>query len=195
MSLVDDKFKRRLARRLALAGQRKVRPRLSRLSDTLARSLVIEVRRIPGDKGNVSSRLHIPHYWAVYAHDGRKPFRKGRYMVWFRNPRLDPRLQGGKSPKRASQLRSLTRDQWIAALRLRNQWIRLGGDPFDAPVIITKVIRRATPPNRFFGNAPGDGMFGFGEIASRLATAEFSRHVKSVMGDALFERDEAVGRL
>ena len=195
MTIEDDKFKRRLARRLALAAQRRARPKVARASDTLARNMIVSTQRIPGARGDVAGKVSIPHYWALYVHDGRRPFRKQKFMVWFRNPRLDPRLVNGKTPKRASQLRSLTRAQWLAAVRLRDEWIKQGGDPFDAPVIITKAVRKSTKATPFFGNAPGEGMFGFIDDTHRIARAEMSRHVRKVMGDALFERDTAVATI
>lgn len=179
-----DKFKRRLARRLGQAALRKARPRVSRSSETLARSMQVNVFRLPGRLGTVQASVHIPHYWAVYVHDGRRPFRKGRYMVWWRNPKLDPRLQNGKSPRRARNVRRLTRDQFLAAMALRDEWIKQGGDPFDAPVIITKAIRKPTRPNTFFSNEPAGGMFGFRDIAGRIAQDEMSRFVKDFLGDS-----------
>lgn len=157
--------------------------------------MVIVVRRVPGRGRNVQGVLHIPHYWALFVHDGRGPFRKGRYMIWYRDPRLDPRLQNGKTPKRVKDLRKLTRDQWRRAVEIRNRWIEAGGDPYDAPVIITKAIRKPTAATPFFGNDPGEGMHGFSADAGRIAQEEFSRHVRSVMGQSLRVRDRAVASL
>ena len=47
--------------------------------------------------------VNIPHYWAIYYHDGSGPITmpKGKYMVWFRNPEDDPRLKSGFPVKRS----------------------------------------------------------------------------------------------
>lgn len=187
----DDKFKRRLARRLGEAAKRVARPRVAKASTTLADAMEVRVYRLPGAKRSIRADLTIPHYWAVYVHDGRRPFRKGRYMVWWRNPKLDPRLRDGRTPKRARDLRRLSRDQFLAAAALRQQWIKQGGDPYDAPVIITKEVRKATPPNPFFENGSGGGMAGFRSVAGRLAQNEFSRFVREQVGES-FDYSETI---
>lgn len=196
MTLIDDRFKRRLMLRLLDAGKRRARPKIARASRTLARALSSYVVFRSGRYPNVEGYLEIPHYWAVYVHDGRNPFRKQRYMIWWRNPLRDPRLRGGKTPERASQLRSLTRAEWIAANKENRDHLRRGGDPFDMPVIITKVIRRRTPAVPFFDNDSGGGMSGFSTDASRIAQSEFSRHVaRTVPGVGQALKDEAVARI
>lgn len=180
-----DRFRRRLARKLAEAGRRKVRRRVESASKTLARAMVVIPDSSPRRKLAIA-RIHIPHYWAVYVHDGRGPFRmrRGRFMVWWKNPKLDPRLRGGRSPRRAANLRRLTKAEFQAALEDRNAWIAAGGDPYDAPVVITSAIKRRTPPNKFFSNEPGGGMAGFRRgVVSRIAPPEMSRHVKDFLGD------------
>lgn len=139
--------------------------------------------------------MHIPHYWAVYVHDGRRPFSKQSYMVWWRNPKKDPRLRGGVTPKRANQLRRLTPDQWRDALDERKEWIENGGDPYDAPVIITKVIKNATPARLFFANESGGGMHRFVDQANRLGAPEFSKHVMETLGEDFLDSESAIAQL
>lgn len=195
-TVADIRFMQRLAKRIGTAGLRRARPKVSRASRTLARALVLKVRvRESKRRATIEAAIHIPHYWAIYVHDGRKPFRKGRYMVWWRNPKLDPRLQGGKTSKRAGQLRRLNRIQWEAALQSIADWVSAGGDIYDAPVVITKAIRKPTAPTKFFGNAPGEGMHGFINDAGRIVDREFSRHVVRSLGDLLTETDTATVRL
>lgn len=195
MTIQDDRFKRRVGSRLAQAALRKARPSVVRASNTLAKAMTTSVIRLPGANRDVEAKVSIPHYWAVYVHDGRKPFSKANYMVWYRNPRLDPRLQGGKTPRRARNIRRLSRQQWLQALRLRQEWIDQGGDVFDAPVVITKQIRRATRPQPFFDNRAGGGMVGFVDLAHGIVRPEMSRHVRASLGDLLNEKDTAVVNL
>jgi hypothetical protein len=138
----------------------------------------------------VQGGVEIPHYWALYVHDGRRPFRKGRYMVWFRNPNRDPRLRGGKTPKRKNQLRYLSRAQWKDALQLNADWLEAGGDPYLSPVIITKEIKRATPGAFFFEN--DGGMHRMSSTTARLSKEMFSRHVKEFLGEFLRIEEELV---
>jgi hypothetical protein len=55
------------------------------------------------------TEIRTPYYWALAYHNGRGPITmpKGHYMVWFKDPLLDPRLSGGRPFRRAS-LRRLT---------------------------------------------------------------------------------------
>jgi len=64
--------------------------------------------------------IGVPHYWAVFYHDGRGPVRSSRpggFLVWYKNPKDDPR-HGGDFPVRKSQIRSL-RQSGISLERLR----------------------------------------------------------------------------
>ena len=75
-------------------------------SDTLRRALTVQrvsLQRV---------KLHIPHYWAYYVHEGTAPVNmpKGKFMIWFKDPRKDPRLSGGITPMRYNQTRRLTRN-------------------------------------------------------------------------------------
>lgn len=190
----DLRFQRRLARRMGEAGLRIARPKVRMHSETLARAMTLTVGRPSGTRtrarpNDIEARLHIPHYWAVYVHDGRRPFQKGRYMVFWKNPRLDPRRSpSGRTPPRRASLRSLSRAEFIRAVQVRDAWIAAGGDPYDSPVVITKVIRKRTPPTRFFENNAGGGMAGFPAVASRIAQADFSAYVKGRMGESFRER-------
>lgn len=62
-------------------------------------------------------------YWAVYYHDGRGPIkaRPGKFLVFFRDPDDDPRIDGSARdyPKRVADARklSLTKGQFNRLLR------------------------------------------------------------------------------
>ena len=125
--------------------------------------------------------IRVPHYWARFIHDGRGPSPgasgTGKILVWFRNPKDDPRLPGGKYPVRRSDIRRLTRGQFRKWSRINqriiNSYRRFTGKrtltaadyrAMNLPMIIAKN----SPGNRgrvigvpFFSNAPGGGMFGF----------------------------------
>jgi len=75
--------------------------------------------------------LFIPHYWAVYYHDGRGPVRpvNARKLVFFDDPRDDPRLRNGR-PVRESEVQRLTREQYQEGLRRNAERAARGGRPF-----------------------------------------------------------------
>lgn len=135
--------------------------------------------------------LNVPHYWAVWFHDGRGAIRSrpGKKLVWFRAPDEDPRLAGGR-PKTTAEVKRLTRAQFQQALRRNRDAIRAGRVP---PVIIT-TFSGATSPELFFDN--DRGMQGFSERSSRLIRKEFSKFVlKSLKDEGLLnDQDVAVGR-
>ena len=191
----NDRFKRRLAKRVGDAALRIARPKVNRSSTTLARAMRVKVVRIPGDQRNVKASVHIPHYWAVFVHDGRNPFSKSRFMVFFRNPRLDPRLQGGKTPRRASQLRPLGQAGFERAKQLLRDHRRAGGSSIDAPVTFTKTIRKPTAAARFFDNRSAEGMAGFDGQANQIGSPLFSRHVKATLGENFDRRGSITVRL
>ena len=65
-----------------------------------------------------SGRLFIPHFWAIYQHDGRGPVKvkNARSLVFFVNPADDPRLAGGY-PIKLSQIKKLTKEQFRAGMQ------------------------------------------------------------------------------
>ena len=74
--------------------------RIATPSSTLKTAMTVSYRALPRLHQIV---VHIPHYWAIYYHDGSGPVTmpKGKYMVWFRDPHDDPRLKGGLPVTRA----------------------------------------------------------------------------------------------
>lgn len=80
--------------------------------------------------------LGVPHYWAVYYHDGRSPALAApqRWLVWYPNPKDDPRHRGNY-PVRATQIR-----------RLDIPWHQL----WDDVVAGRAVIAKASPRDRRF---------------------------------------------
>lgn len=75
-------------------------------SGTLQQAMVV-VKIRSGNSG-AAYKLFIPHYWATYVHDGRGTVRpkRGKWLVWFKDIRKDPRLYGGY-PVRLSEAKAL----------------------------------------------------------------------------------------
>lgn len=115
---------------------------------------------VPGPGVNrfaVESRgkLTIPHYWAVIVHDGRKrvSMPPGRFLIWYKNPRNDPRFPGRSTPARLAARLSF-RDLYSTKAEFKAR-IKKDRDKL--------IISRTSGPvaaNPFFGNEPGQGMHG-----------------------------------
>lgn len=181
--MADEAFQRRLLNEIGRAARRKVRPLIRTYKGKPIRQLQRALRLVlvSDDK----AVLRIPHYWAVYVHDGRNaPFgpRTSVFLIWWKDPRQDPRLSGGQTPERASQLRSLTPDEFRDAVQARDDALRAGR---ESPVVITRRVRRQTPPSRFFGNGPGEGMAGFVVEANRIGQQEFKRFALNLLKNEL----------
>ena len=94
-------------------------------------------------------KLTIPHYWAIYVHDGRRaltpPFRTAKFLAWFRDPTKDPRLIDGEGPQRLSEVHYLrqvwSREQFKAALA--------SGD-----LVLSRFAPATIPGERFFTTPP-----------------------------------------
>ena len=181
-------FRRRLLLAIGRFGVRWVRPKIpSKTLRAATRFETIGESLGPFNAllGQNTGRIHVPHYWALFVHDGRLPFSMpfGHYMVWFKDPHLDPRLTGGKTPERASQLRHLTAEQFKEAVEL-------------GLVIVARRIRKATPPTPFFENGAGGGMFGFAEAVNQKFGVEVQGYIRDQIGPKLFqETDTAVATL
>jgi hypothetical protein len=171
---------------VARRARRHVTPKIP--SRTLRAALQVSIEETVGV---MFARLHLPHYWAIYAHDGRGPISKQRgFLVFFRNPDDDPRLAAGY-PERAAAIRHLTREQWRAGLERNRRHIAAGGDPFDAPMI---VVRRVGPAQGAFFFTRG--MAGFLESeASPEIRERFDRFIQQVIDDGLHEKKTAVLRI
>lgn len=125
---------------------------ISRVLNILARRAFALVRdRIPSETLRAALKvvltdkqavLFIPHYWAIYVHDGRGAVtpKDAVWLVWFADPQDDPRIRGGY-PVRGSDVRRLTKAQWLDGLR-RNQENELEGlDPY-------MIVRQYSGPAR-----------------------------------------------
>ena len=84
------------------------------------------------DENRSRAHLFIPHYWAIYYHDGRGSVspRSAKKLVFFDNPREDPRNRGGARAVRASGERRLTKAQYEQGLRINAERRARGQRPF-----------------------------------------------------------------
>lgn len=84
------------------------------------------------DESNARARLFIPHYWAIYLHDGTSGAnpRSASKLVFFDNPKDDPRRRGARKPERASQERRLTKAEYADGLRVNAERAARGQRPF-----------------------------------------------------------------
>ncbi len=75
-------------------------------SGTLRRALNC---RVDATGADVEAILSVPHYWAIYYHDGRGEIRakKGKVLVWFASIEDDPRVNASGHPIRVSDRKKL----------------------------------------------------------------------------------------
>ena len=142
-----------LMRALLQAGRAFVTPKIR--SKTLRNSL----RTVVDFSGN-RGRLNIPYYWARYYHDGRGPVYPvyKKWLVWFKDPRKDPRLAQGYPMTRTQAMSRRLRMSPAVFSALRQS-----GD------II--VVKRSGPAkaNPFFT----EGMRGFKTVADQVVRRQF----------------------
>ena len=167
MAEKEETFLKRLAKELAQQAVSFVRPSIP--SKTLRTALRAQVFS-PGH-----SSAYIPHYWALYVHDGRGPFGpyRAKFLVWFRDPRNDPRLDNGHQVERFSQVKRLTKEQFAFWLD-QNRIAREAGQP--VPMIVTKFVKTPQQASKFFENEPGGGMAGFSRVANDVGTPMCRKH-------------------
>lgn len=193
----DRDFLIELTEQLAEAALRHAKPKIAVHSKTLAET----VTKVRISRTEVA--VHLTHYWAIYVHDGRRAFTTPGMMIWFRNPKDDPRLRasGGQTPARRTQLRSMYEfETEFKYWKAKNREVDPDGTrPQLRPMVVTRSSG-AVQPKRFFEN--DGGMRGFPEKAAAIVRRMFSEHVMESTavatgnkGKGTVIRDEAVGRL
>jgi hypothetical protein len=155
----------------------------ARLAVSRASRQLTEAMQVIRDSDDLV-RLHIAHYWAIYLHDGRGSMgpKKAKFLVYFNNPHEDPRLPGARYPRRAAQVRRLTKQQfyfWLEQNRLARE---RGTRP---PMIIVKRVGPAKGKH-FFGNRPGEGMFGTLGFAREDANRIVQEEMRKEIGEEFF---------
>jgi len=120
------------------------------------------------------ARLAVPHYWAIYYHDGRGPVRpkRGRFLVYFRSIEDDPRVRpSSASPERYTQTKRL---------RLKPETFRRL--VAQGKMIVTTGVGPAAP-NPFFRK-----LNDFSGRAGRITRPAFSRYVRQALRDEKLDR-------
>lgn len=187
MPFTPEEMLLRAARETALAAARRARPLIP--SRTLRAALRID-EEIDGT--TVRAILSVPHYWALYLHDGRGPIqaKPGGFLVFFRDIRDDPRVSNG-FPVRMSDIVRLTKEQFREGLRRNRQHLAAGGSPLEVPMI---VVRRVGPAAgvAFFS----EGLAGFVDSeGGTIISGEFDRWIQSIVDDGLHETSTVRVRL
>jgi hypothetical protein len=143
------------------------------------------------DAPEARAELFIPHYWAVYYHDGRGPLVpvNANKLVFFADPKDDPRLVNGY-PVRATDIIRLTKEDYQAGLAENARRRANGEGPFMF-VLDTVGPAKARP---FFEELAR----GAADRASDVVLAEFDDFIQDLVDtdpDLQGERSEATGHL
>lgn len=141
-----------------------------------SRTLKAAVRLII-DENEQRADLFIPHYWAIWYHDGRgrvSPV-SARKLVFFDNKNNDPRLPGGRYPETEAQVRRLTRRQYQDGLRINRERAELGLRPFM--FVVDSV--RASRPRPFFDRLSQGSAKRADPVALRIFERELLREIDS----------------
>ncbi len=160
--------KRRLTRRiLEDLGQQELARVKGLIGSTTLRNAIRLIITESEDRGD----LFIPHYWAIWYHDGRGSVSPvtARKLVFFDDPRDDPRIKGGR-PVKESQVRRLTRAQYQEGLR-RNRLRPPGSRPF---MYVVDSVGPSRPQPFFTQLAEGAA-----ERAAPVVEREFERELLS----------------
>ena len=182
-----------------IARKGEVRARSGIRSKQLRRGLYIADMKRKGKR--YSRALTIPHFWAVYINDGRRAVnRSNGYLVWFRNPKDDPRLFNGNTPQRLAQTRKLSKaewEKWTGINRVKiNEYRRRTGkrnltstdyQDMKLPMIVARRSPgdgRRVEGEKFFDNEAGGGMQGFAREAGQEAVRGTSIHVRRELARA-----------
>jgi len=170
-----DQWRARVLGLLTRAAIETCRPSIP--SSTLRRDLQAEL-----DPSGLTAFVVSPYYWALHVHDGTKavwraPTSQGkRVYVFFRNKRDDPRTDGARHyPRRASQLRSLTDDEYRHGLQRNRERRKRGLPPF---MFVVKSVRSPTPiPGAGFFD-PARGMRGFTQRGEEIIAEELGSLIR-----------------
>lgn len=142
--------------------------------------------------------LYIPHYWAIFAHDGRGPSpadKDSAILVWFKNPEQDPRYPAGRYPVTKSDVKHLTPQQFKFWLD-KNRKIIADYKKATGKRILTKsdylsmdlplIVARNSPGNRgrvegvpFFSNTDSKGMVGFDKECNEEGYKIFNNYMEN----------------
>lgn len=148
-------------RALLVSGRAFVTPKIR--SKTLRRDLRTYVTR-----GGKSGYLNVPYYWAEYYHDGHSGVvqrKKGKWLVFYKDPKDDPRIKDGY-PRTKAGVKRLTAHQFYV-------------DKAAGKLIVTKMVGpvRKVKKNPFFT----EGMQGFPQVANAVVRRNLPRLIQEQM--------------
>ena len=202
--MAGEALQRQVLRALGREGIKFVKPKIvakphDRPVKALQDALRAELR------SDTHLAIVVPHYWALYVHDGRRaPVRaqRGGFLIWFKDPKDDPRLIGGVTPERASQLRHLSAGEFRRIMRERHQDLLDGRDP---KVVVTTQVNKSTAGSYFFtkgmkefnreANRVGQGIVRrsfFGTLRKALGLTKLIPHTPGAQGIVFPTRKETV---
>ncbi len=139
-------------------------------SSTLRRAIFLAVYASLNE-----ARLIIPHYWAVYYHDGRGSVtpQNATKLIFFDEPlENDPRLQGAYDV-RATDIQRLTREQYEEGLERNAERREQGLPPFMFVVDAVGPSR----PRPFFDQLSNNAANRAGPTVTRI----FDRHIQDLV--------------
>lgn len=139
-------------------------------SGTLRRALVYR-------REGLNLYFSVPYYWARYYHDGRGPIfaKPGRKLVYFRDPKNDPRIATGY-PKTRADIKPLTRQQFYDGVRMNKQMEKLNPDGGPQQYMLIRDDVGPAMGEPFFKL----GFAGFESIIKREIQAEMKASISLV---------------
>lgn len=170
-----ETFWNALLDRIGREGLSAFRPQIP--SRTLQQALTYEIVGRAGFSPTQHPTVYIslPHYWAAFVHDGRPAVHpvNARFLVWFAEPRDDPRTEGTRNyPVRKSDVRRLSPQAWEYGLE-QNRINKKAGLP---PYMIVTVSSGPVTANRFFSDFTDQ----FANLIEPLIASEFEKFVKTM---------------
>lgn len=168
MALDREKIMREILTAVGEAELKRVKKLIG--SATLRRAIFLAVYSTLDE-----AKLIIPHYWAVYYHDGRGSFgpESASKLVFFDEPLVnDPRLNGAYNV-RSSDIQRLTRQEYEEGLE-RNAERRAAGLP---PFMFVVDAVGPSRPRPFFEQLSNNAANRAGPTVTRI----FDRHIQDLV--------------
>jgi hypothetical protein len=183
MALDREKIMREILTAVGEAELERVKKLIG--SETLRRAIYLAVYATLDE-----AKLIIPHYWAVYYHDGRgsvTPVSASK-LIFFDEPLVnDPRLDGAYN-RRAADIQVLTRDQYLDGLEQNRERRAQGLPPFMFVVDAVGPSR----PRPFFDQLSNNSANRNGPTIARI----FDRHIQElVQNDPDVQPEKGVAEL
>jgi len=168
--------------------QRYGQEELERVRGMIGSVTLREAARLIVDAFAGHAEIFIPHYWAEFYHDGHGSFgpTDARVLVFFADPDDDPRIDSGY-PVRASELRRLTRDEYLEGLDRNLENKEAGLEPFM--FVLPSVGPSAGEP--FFD----DLSRGAAQRLDPIALGELDAYVQEVIDEEGTEEKTATLRI